>query len=80
MTLAGVVIGPTNSAYNPTAFPTFTEWDKVKAAVDPSVDRPRPKVLELVSVDHMPWYPIQPICVKERLDHQDHQDLEKQVE
>ena len=52
----------------------------MKAAVDPSVERPRPKVPELVSVDHIPWYPIEPICVKERLDHRDHRDLEKRVE
>jgi len=30
LTLAGIVIGPTTSEYNPSAFPTFTEWDKVK--------------------------------------------------
>jgi len=30
--------------------------------------------------DHMPWHPMQPICVKERPDHRDHQDLEKPVE
>jgi len=35
------------------------ERDKVKAAVDPSMERSRPKAPELVSVDHMPWYPTQ---------------------
>jgi len=81
LTLAGVVIGFTNSEYNPSASPTFTEWDRVKAAVDPSVDRPRPKAPELVSVDQLLWYPIQPICVREwLLDHWEHRDLEKQVE
>jgi len=77
LTLDGIVISPTNSACNPTA---FTEWDKTKAAVDPSVERPRPKVPELVSVDHMPWYPMQPICVKKRLCNREHRDLEKLVE
>ena len=77
---AGIATGPINSAHNPTAFPTFMEWDKVKAAVDPSADKPRPKAPELVSVNHLPWYPIQPICVKERLDHWEHRDLEKLVE
>ena len=53
----------------------------MKAAAAPSVYRPRPKAPELVSVDHLPWYPIQPICVKERLlDHWEHRDLGKQVE
>jgi len=81
LTLAGVVIRHTNSAYNPSAFPTLTEWDKVKAAADPSVDGHRPKAPELVSLDHLPWYPMQPICVKERLlDHWEHHDLGKQVE
>jgi len=78
--LAGIATCPTNSKYNPSAFPTFMEWNKVKVAVDPSVDRPRPKAPELVSVNHMPWYPIQPICVKKRLDHWEHRDLEKLVE
>jgi len=80
LTLAGVVISPANSAYNPTAFPTFTEWDKVKAAADPCVERPCPKVPELVLVDYVLLYPMQPICVKKRLDHRDHGDLEKRVE
>jgi len=31
-------------------------------------------------VNHLLWYPIQPICVKERLDHWEHRDLEKLVE
>jgi len=75
LTLAGIATGPTNSEYNPMAFPTFMEWDKVKTAVDPSVDRPRPKAPELVPVNHLPWYPIQPICVKEWLDHWEHCDL-----
>jgi len=69
LTLAGIATGPTNSEHNPSAFPTFMEWNEVKVAVDPSVDRRRPKAPELVSVNHLPWYPIQPICVKERLDH-----------
>jgi len=80
LTLVGIATGPTNSEYNLSAFPTFMEWNKVKVAADPSVDRPRPKAPELVSVHHMPWYPIQPICVKKRLDHWEHRDLEKLVE
>jgi len=80
LTLAGIAIGPTNSECNPMACPTFMEWDKVKAAVDPSVDRPRPKATELVSVNHLPWYPMQPISAKKRLDHWEHRDLEKLVE
>jgi len=80
LTLAGIATGPPNSEHNPTAFPTFREWDKVKAAVDPSVDRPRPKAPELVSVNHLPWYPIQPSSVKKRLDHREHRDLEKLAE
>ena len=80
LTLAGIATGPTNSEYNPSAFPTFMEWNEVKVAVDPSVDRRRPKAPEVVSVNHLPWYPIQPICVKKRLDHWEHRDLEKLVE
>jgi len=80
LTLAGIATGPTNSECNPSTFPTFMEWNEVKVAVDPSVDRRRPKAPELVSVNHLPWYPIQPICVKERLDHWEHRDLEKLVE
>jgi len=80
LTLAGIAIGPTNSEYNPSAFPTFMQWNEVKVAVDPSVDRRRPKVPELVSVNHLPWYPIQPSCVEKRLYHWEHRDLEKLVE
>jgi len=80
LTLGGMIVGSTNSEYNPLAFPTFTEWDMVKAAVDPMLERTRPKEPELVSVDDLPWYPIQPICVKKRLCDQEHRDLEKLVE
>jgi len=52
----------------------------VKAAVAPSVDRPRPKAPELVSVNNLPWYPIQPSSVKKRLDHWEHRDVEKLAE
>jgi len=54
LTLAEIVIDPANSTSNPMVVPTFTEWEKVKAVVDPSVERPRPKALELVSVNHVP--------------------------
>jgi len=80
LTLADIAIGPANATPNPSAFPTFTEWDKVKAAVDPSVERPRPKAPELVSVNHFPWYPIQPICVKTRLEDWEQYKLAKQAE
>jgi len=80
LTLAGIATGPPNAELNPTAFPTFLEWDKVQAAVDPSVDRPRPKAPELVSVNDLPWYPIQPSSVKKRLDHWEHRDVEKLAE
>jgi len=80
LTLAGIATAPPNSEHNPTAFPTFLEWDKVKAAVDSSVDRPHPKAPELVSVNHLPWYPIQPSSVKKRLDHWEHRDVEKLAE
>ena len=56
------------------------EWDKVNAAVDPTLERPHPKEPELVSVDHLPWYPIQPNCVKKRLRNEVNRDLAKLVE